>query len=431
MAVPNGSSKPHLLRILGVGFGIAVVVGGTVGSGILLTPGLIAAQLRSSWLIMAAWTMGGIFAFFCTQAVVELGTALPQAGGWLVFSRRAFGPYGGFLVGCCDWMMQSSSIAYLGAAFSEFAADFAPALRTHERLVAAACLIVLTMLNWLGLRTGSRTQQITSVIKTLGLLLLVAACFLMSPKLAPGHVAVSQTLLHLPPIIALLAILAALQPIIISYDGWYSAIYFTEEDEDPTRNLPRSSFIGLLASAAIFLLVNAALLHLFSIDVLAASQSPAADAAGLLFGNAGKVAILILAMLTVIGAINATILIAPRILFAMARYGFMPESIAAVNSGGTPGPALFLTSAIAIVQVLSGGYVTLVAVTAILCVAIYLSGFLSLFVLRVREPNLPRPFKMWGYPFTNLAITIGTAGFLVAAIIGDLIFTSPSRRSTA
>ncbi len=119
-------SKGHLLRILGVGFGIAVIVGNTIGSGILLTPGDVAGQLRSPWLVISVWTMGGIFAFFCTQAVTELGTALPLAGGWLVYSRRAFGEYGGFLVGCCDWMMQSAAMAYLAVAFSEFAGDLGP-----------------------------------------------------------------------------------------------------------------------------------------------------------------------------------------------------------------------------------------------------------------------------------------------------------------
>ena len=126
--------KGHLLRILGVGFGIAVIVGDTIGTGIFRTPGEIAGHLGSYDLLIAAWVLGGVYAFFCTLAVTELGTMLPLAGGWYVYSRRAFGNYGGFVVGCCDWVMQSVAIGYLAVAFGEFAAEFQPALRGHGQV---------------------------------------------------------------------------------------------------------------------------------------------------------------------------------------------------------------------------------------------------------------------------------------------------------
>ncbi len=417
--LPATRSKGRLLRILGVGFGIAVVVGTTIGSGILLTPGEIAAQLRNPWLVYAVWVLGGIFAFVCTLSVTELGTMLPQAGGWFVYARRAFGEYGGFLVGCCDWMMESAAIAYLAAAFGEFAAGFAPALRDRQKLLAAACLIVLMLLNWLGVRAGSRAQEVTSLIKALALLALVAACLVLSPTSLPAAVP-QRSLLHLPPGAVLIALIAALQPIIATYDGWYGAIYFAEEDEDPARNLPRSSILGVLACGAIFLLVNAALLHVLSIDRLAASRLPAADAAGLIFGVHGRQLILLVSMVAAVSTINACLLITPRILFAMGRDGLLPAWLTQVNSGGTPSPALLLCTAISLGLVLTGSFDTILAMTAILYVAVYLSGFISLFVLRAREPDLPRPFKMWGYPWTNLAISLGAGAFLVAAIVGDL-----------
>jgi APA family basic amino acid/polyamine antiporter len=417
---PGTRSKGHLLRILGVGFGVAVIVGNTIGSGILLTPGEIAAHLRNPWLIFAAWSAGGVFAFFCTQSVAELGTMLPQAGGWFVYARRAFGEYAGFLVGCCDWMVQSAAIAYLAAAFGEFAADLAPALQGHTKATAVACLIALMLLNWLGLRAGSRVEEITSLTKALALIAFVVVCFLVSPRAVPSTTVASESLLQLPPLGLLIAIVLALQPIIVSYDGWYGAIYFTEEDEDPARNLPRSSIIGVLACGAIFLLVNAALLHVLPIDKLAASRMPAADAATLIFGGRGRVVILVISLITAISTINASLMITPRILFAMARDGLMPDSITSINSGGTPSGALLLCTAASIGLVLSGSFETLVAMAAILFVAVYMSGFLSLYVLRVSQPELPRPFKMWGYPWTNLAICLGTGAFLAASIIADL-----------
>src|SRR5882724_11697904 len=142
--------RGHLLRILCVGFGIAVIVGSTIGSGILRTPGEIAAHLGNSGLIIAVWIIGGVYAFFCTLAVTELGTMLPQAGGWYVYSRRAFGEYGGFLVGCSDWVMQLTAVAYLAIAFGEFIAELQPALRGDVKLIAIAILGFLTLLNWLG-----------------------------------------------------------------------------------------------------------------------------------------------------------------------------------------------------------------------------------------------------------------------------------------
>ena len=413
-------SKGHLLRILGVSFGVAVIVGNTIGSGILLTPGEVAAHLHNSWFVIAVWSMGGVFAFLCTQAVSELGTMLPLAGGWFVYARRAFGQFGGFLVGCGDWMVQSVAIAYLTVAFGEFAAGMQPALLGRTKLVDVACLVVLMLLNWLGLRAGSRVQQISSLTKALALISFVVACFVVTPRAAPSSVVVPQSLPQIPLSGLLVALIVALQPIVVSYDGWYGAIYFTEEDENPAKNLPRSSLLGVLACAAIFLLVNAALLHVLSIGRLAASQMPAADAAELIFGVHGRNMILLVSLVTAISAINASLMITPRILFAMARDGQMPGWITWVNSGGTPAGALLLCTAVPIALVLSGSFTALVAMDSILFVAVYLSGFLSLFVLRAREHDYPRPFKMWGYPWTNLGICLGAGAFLVASIIADL-----------
>lgn len=410
--------KGHLLRILGIAFGIAVIVGGTIGTGILRTPGEVAAGLHSSGLVMAVWVTGGLYAFFCTLAVTELGTMLPQAGGWYVFSRRAFGPYGGFLVGCSDWIMQSTAVAYLAVAFGEFVVELQPAFQGNVKLIAVAILVLLTLLNWLGLRAGSRTQEITSLAKVLALLAFVVACFTISPSSAPTAPQVSINALAHGGL--LLALVGALQAVIITYDGWYSAIYFTEEDEDPARNLPRSSIAGIVACIAVFLLVNAALLHVLSLPQLAASKMPAADAAMAVFGGRGKQFILIVSMVAAISTINALILITPRILFGMSRDGLLPRQVTTVNAGGTPSLALFLGSAMAIALALSGSFETLIAIASFLFVAVYLSGFCALFVLRVREPNLHRPFKLWGYPWTNLAVLLASAAFLVASVLGDL-----------
>jgi APA family basic amino acid/polyamine antiporter len=411
--------RGHLLRILGVGFGIAVIIGNTVGAGILRTPGEIAGQLQSSGLVMAVWIVGGLYAFFCTLSVTELGTMLPHAGGWYVYSRRAFGEYGGFVVGCSDWIVQSTSLAYLAVAFGEFAVELNPALRGNVKLIALTALGLLTLLNWIGLRTGSRTQELTSLIKVLALVGFVVACFVIAPHAASSATAAPASF-AMPRAGLFLAILLALQPIIITYDGWYGAIYFTEEDEDPARNLPRSSLAGVVACIAVYLLVNAALIRVLPLAHLASSQMPAADAAMIVFGSRGKELILIVSLVAAISTINAVMLVMPRILFGMSRDGLLPSGVASVNRGGTPTAALFLGTAVAATLVLSGSFEKLIAMASFLFVAVYLSGFCSLFVLRAREPNLPRPFKVWGYPWSNLGVLLVSAAFLVGSVVADL-----------
>jgi APA family basic amino acid/polyamine antiporter len=409
-------SEGHLLRIVGVSFGIAVGIGSTVGSGILRTPGQVAAQLHSPWLILVVWVLGGVYALLGTLSVTELGTMLPREGGWYVYSRAAFGEYPGFLVGCCDWMMQIVAMSYLAVAFGEFTASLQPGLAPHIKLLAVGCVVILTVLNWLGLRAGSRAQEFTSLIKALALVAFVVACFVVSPKATgPAEVGVL-----IPRGGILLALVIAMQAVIVTYDGWYSAIYFMEEDRDPVNNLPRSAIGGAIASIAIFLLVNAALLHTLPMSQLAASQVPAADAAMLAFGSHGKQIILVISMITVVSTINSLLLVAPRILFALGRDGLLPRWIASVNSGGTPAGSLLVGALITIALVLSGSFETLIAIASILFVAVYMSGFVAMVRLRVKQPELPRPFKMWGYPWTLLGVLLVSAGFLIAAVIGDL-----------
>jgi APA family basic amino acid/polyamine antiporter len=418
-------TKRHLLRILGVGFGIAIIVGGAIGSGILRTPGLIAAQLGNPVIIIAVWVVGGIYAFCCTLSAIELGTMLPQAGGWYVYSRRAFGEYVGFLVGSIDWIAQAVSLAYVAAAFGDFAAELQPSLRGYVTLVSVAIVIVLTLLNWLGIRAGSRMQELTSLIKTLALIAFVVACFMIPLQGAIGVVAPPASG-PAPKGGVLLGMLLALQGIIVTYDGWYFAIYFTEEDKDPAKNLPRSSILGVLTCLGVYVLLNIALLHVLPMNKLTSSDVPVAEAAMAIFGARGRQFILILAMVTVISALNATQLLSCRILFGMARDGWLPRWVASVNSGGTPTSALLLVSLASIALILSGSFEKLIAIASFLVVVLYLSGFSALFVLRVREPALPRPFKAWGYPWTNLGVLLASAAFLVATIVGDLkdaIFT--------
>jgi APA family basic amino acid/polyamine antiporter len=413
-----GSRSGRLLRILGVGFGIAVGIGNTIGGGILRTPGEVASYLGNGWLIFVVWLLGGIYALLCSSSVTELGCMLPRAGGWYVYSRRAFGEKAGFVVGCCDFTVQSVANATLAVAFAEFVGELLPQFAGQVRLLGSMALASLAILNWIGLKSGSRAQEITSLLKALGLIALVIAAFTVSVK--PGAVALlpNNSIFH--PRSIFFGLMLALQGVVVTYDGWYAPIYFVEEDRDPAKNLPRSMIGTALSCIAIFLLLNAALYHVLHVDRLAGSQIPVMDAAMLLFGSYGKKIILLIAVVAVVSSANAGLMFTPRILFSMSRDGLLPGNVASVNRGGTPSLALFLCAAVSIALVLSGSFDTLIAIGSILFVAVYLSGFASLLALRRSEPDLARPYKAWWYPWSTVIVLLASAGFLLGSVIGDL-----------
>jgi APA family basic amino acid/polyamine antiporter len=405
-------SNGRLLRLLGVGFGIAVTIGGTVGVGILRTPGMVAAQLESYGPIVLVWILGGLYSLLGTVSVCELGTALPSAGGWYVYARRALGEYAGFVVGWSDWIAQSASLAYLATALGEFTVALVPALSGAHKAIATFTLALFAFLQWRGLRSSSRVQELTSLAKGLAFLAFVGICFVAAPP-ASEPKAASFDLFRVVPFVL------ALQAIIVTYDGWYSAIYFTEEDRDPGRNLPRSALGGVLATLVIYLLVNFALLHVLTVSEIAGSTLPAAAAAARIFGGRGGDVITLLSLISLFSILNAVLLLATRIAFAMSRDRLFFGAASMVNPRGTPTFALLFTTLCAVVLVASGTFERLVAIAAFFFVVVYVSGFVSLFVLRRREPGLPRPFRAWGYPWTTGVALAGSLLFLVGNGVSD------------
>jgi APA family basic amino acid/polyamine antiporter len=401
-----------------VGFGLAVGVGNTIGTGILRTPGEVASYLGHGWLIFVVWLLGGVYALLCSSSVTELGTMLPIAGGWYVYSRRAFGERAGFVVGCCDFTVQAVANAYIAVSFGEFLGELLPMFAGHATLVATSAMGALTLLNWIGLKAGSRAQEITSLTKALGLMAIVVAAFTIRVPASAVAALPVYSFAHAHGIF--LGVMLALPGVIVTYDGWYAPIYFVEEDEDPAKNLPRSMIGTALACIIIFLLVNAALFHVLHMEHLAGSQMPTVDAAMLLFGGYGRQIILLIAVIGLISCLNAGIMFVPRILFGMSRDGLLPAQIASVNKGGTPSIALFLCAGVSTALVLSGSFDTLIQIGSILFVTVYLSGFVSLMVLREREPQLPRPYKAWWYPWTTVLVIIASTAFLIGAVVGDL-----------
>jgi APA family basic amino acid/polyamine antiporter len=207
--------------------------------------------------------------------------------------------------------------------------------------------------------------------------------------------------------------------VITTYDGWASPVYFAEEFSQPERDLPRSLIGGVLAVSALYLLINAALLHVLPLPLLAGSPLPAALAAEALVGPTGGAVITAVALLALLGLINTVVMAAPRILLGLGRAGLLPALTTTVNDGGTPSIALLLTSGTGALLVLAGSFERLLSLGAVLYVALPLAGIASLLVLRWREPELHRPFRCWAYPLPPLLVGAVSVAFLVGMAVND------------
>jgi APA family basic amino acid/polyamine antiporter len=408
-------TQGHLLRVLGVGFGLAVIIGNTIGAGIFKAPGAIAEQLPAPTPFLLVWVAGGLYAFLGAISVAELGTMIPRSGGQYVFSRYALGEYAGFIVGWSDWISSCGSTAAVSLVIGTFAGALFPSLQGRAVVIAAGVAIVFALLQWRGIVWGSNIQNITSLLKALAFLALIAAAFIFGGN---GSLTSSQT--SAMPVITMTAIVVSLQAAIYTYDGWAGVIYFSEEVENPGRDIPRALFGGVLAIAAIYLSVNLALLYVLPISGIAGKEFAAGQAATVIFGRYGDMIFRCLTIVSMLSGINALHLMATRVVFAMSRDGLLTSKAAVVNEGGTPTVSLLLSALVALLFIVFGEkFETVITVLAFFFVVNYILSFVSLFVLRYREPDKPRPYRAWGYPVTPALALIGSVLFLALAIRAD------------
>ena len=411
-AAPSGG----LMRVLGIGFGLAVIVGSTLGIGILRTPGLVARELGSPGSIVLVWLVGGVYTLLGSVCLAELGTALPQAGGYYVYARRTFGDTVGFAVGWTDWLTYCAVLGYVSIGIGEFSTVLLHLPDPAGKGIAIAALISFTALQWAGVRVGSQFQQVTTALKSLAFLALGVACFIHAARSAALVTGAPPPTPNRP---ALFGIVVALQSVVITYAGWQSALYFAEEDRDPRRTLPMSMIGGVLSVIVIYLLVNLALLAVLPLPALSQSTLPAAVAAQVVFGGRGNQIITLLSLVSLLPLINAIMMIGTRILFAIGRDGLLWRGSAVVSERGTPTRAALVTTGVAVALILSGTFQKLVAVASFFLAANYCVCCLALIVLRRREPLLARPFRAWGYPWSARIVLAGAALFLVGVLVGD------------
>jgi APA family basic amino acid/polyamine antiporter len=439
---PATSHAPSgkLLRVLGVGFGLAIAIGATVGVGILRNPGAVAARLGSYWPIMLAWMLGGVYSLLGANYLAELAAMTPKAGGFYVHAHRAFGNYGGFIVGWSDWANNTLAGAYIAVVFGEYAAGlFMPGQPYGRTICSVGVLAVIAGINMIGVRSGSGVQKLTSLLKAVALLSFVAVCFIYGGHAASAAAAEPEAVVNMHGLFSgLIAFVLAFQVILGTYDGYYNPIYFAEEDTDPARNIARSMFGGIALITVIYVLVNAALLYVLPMSKLAASTFAGGDAMALIFGERAGQIVTVLALLSLIGIINAVMMSTPRIMFALGRDGLFTTKADEVNRGGTPAIALIITAICTIVLASVGTFELLLAIGQFLVVFMMIVLIAALFVLRRREPDAPRPFRTWGYPYTpalmlicGVLLFVGyciSAPFPSAIAAGALLVSYPAFR---
>jgi amino acid transporter len=401
--VASREPRGQLLHILGVSFGIAVAIGGMIGAGILRTPSLIATEVPYAGLILALWAIGAAHAALEANVVSELCTAIPRAGGFYVYAHRAFGDVGGLVVGWTTWIARIASAAALSVAFADFLALLWPEAGRHTVLVAIAMLVVVYGLNIVGLREGRAFQQATSLVKTLALAAFCIVAFVAAPSRPPDMAAMA-------PALGWMGIIAAYQSIVGAYAGWYEPVFFTEENADSGRSVPRAMFTSLAIASVLYLAINAALLHALGTAGVAHGALPYTTILAQVAGRTTGALFAAGAMFVVVSCANAGIMSSPRILFALARDGLLPSSLLSVNTGGSPYVAFVMTAVCAILLTLTGSFGMLFGMIGTLGVASFILTIASIFVLRRREPGLERPWRAIGYPWLPaLVLTLDTA----------------------
>lgn len=412
--IATAASRGHLLAVLGVGFGIAVTIGNAVGAGILRTPGVIAAHLQTFWPFLIVWIAGGLYALLGANALAELGTLVPRSGGQYVFVRHGLGDYPGFVVGWSDWISTCGTTAAVAIVVGEYTVSLFPGARTQQ-VVALSVVAVLTIVQWLGIRAGGAVQNVTSVLKGLALVLFIVACLWLGTRLpwTPTVVATDRDGS------LLVAFILSLQSVIYTYDGWSALIYFSEEVKDYGKSIPRAMMTSVVTITVLYLLINIAFLCVVSLPTIAGSNFAAGVVAERLFGMEGQALLRAMVIILLLSAVSSNVLMAPRVVYAMAKDGLFWRGASEVNRGGTPDVALLISSLLAAGFIVTGTFETVIAKLAFFFVANYTLSFLALFMLRRREPDAPRPYRAWGHPYTTGLAVLASVAFLIGAVASD------------
>lgn len=386
------TDKGHLLRVLGLVFGLAAVVGGVIGQGILRAPGVVAQADSSVAVLLGLWMLGGLLSLVLALPFAELGSAIPSAGGGIDYAGRAFGPMMRVFFGWLSLVAWISALAMVTYVVGEFLVRLGVGGGAIDpAILSTGCLALFFCINALGTRVAGTVQIGFAALKGALLIGLVVALFAQSPSNTPP-----------PPMPegagTLVAYATALMLIIGACNGWSALVNYGEEIENPGRAIPRSLFGGIIAVSALYILVNAAMFHVLPPAALAASDFAAADAAKDVFGESGDLVFTAFGVISVGAIANMILMTTTRVAFAMARAGILPQRLAGVSARGVPLGAMTGVALASAAFILSGTYLALASTSTSLAQGTYILVTLSAIVLRRKEPDLLRPFRIPAFP---------------------------------
>jgi basic amino acid/polyamine antiporter, APA family len=420
----RGASE--LVRGLGLWSAMAAVVGVVIGQAIFLVGSEVARDTGSAALSIAAWIVGGLLALCGALSLAELGAAMPRAGGMYAYLNRGLGPAWGFLYGwTSSTIVETAACAAIAAGFIRLVGFLVPAantplfsfhipgpfqVKTYEfafttaQPLAAGVIVLVTAINYLSVRSGGRIQLLTSSLKVLAIVALVALGFVLQrgsfASLPPRSTAIGAGTAS--------AFLAALVPVMWAYSGWHLLGAAGEEVENPGKNVPRALVYGMLAVMALYVLANWVYVRVLPFPSVAQSSHVASDVFEMLVGEGGAKWLTIAMMISALGTLHINVLTAARIPFAMARDGLFFRFAKRVEPTlRSPSGGLLFVGGVTALLALSGTYeelfsLVIFALWIFLCLSV-----VALIRLRKTEPLLPRPYSTWGYPWTPILFLVG------------------------
>jgi APA family basic amino acid/polyamine antiporter len=412
-------SRTELTRRLSLGDSTAIVVGMMIGGGIFLVPNLVARSVPSMPMVMGLWMFAGAVSLIGALACAELGAAFPATGGQYVFLREAYGPAAAFL---CGWSLftvaRTAQVAWLAVVFSIYVGYFVPLGHLASQLLSLGALAGFAWVNYRGVKLGAVIQNTFTITKVAGLLTIVVAALFLGGRAGPHP---GPTPVPPVPDVTFSAFGVALIACLLSYDGWVQLSFVAGEIRDPKRNVMRALSLGTLTVAAVYLLANLAYMHVLSISEIAASEHIGADAAARVLGGAGGSLVSLLILISVVGSLNGCFLTSPRVYFAQAADGLFFRRFADVHPvHETPGFAIIAQAIWSAALLLTGSYESLIDYALFGIWIFYGLMIAAVIVLRRKRPDLPRPYRMWGYPVTPVLFLLITLWFLV-----NMLMTRP------
>jgi APA family basic amino acid/polyamine antiporter len=412
--VAPGSSLP---RTMGLWSAVAVVIGTTIGSGIFRTPASVADRLPGPLPVFAIWIVGGLLAICGALTLAEISSAYPNTGGIFDFIRRGWGRLPAFLFGWAELaIIRAASLGAISTTFAEYtlrAVGHDPGVepfKEYVHYIAATAILVTAAFNYVGMRSGSMVQNLTTMAKYFGLLVVIV--FALALGLPQNGVS------HFTPAVpsgsfGMTAFGLALVSVLWAYDGWADLTFISGEIKDPRRTLPRALIIGTCAVIGIYLLANIAYLAVMPIDEIRASKLVAADVASRVLGATGVVFVAITVMISTFGTLNGSILTSPRVFYAMADEGMLFKQFRAVHPRfQTPHLAIALTAGLGVIFVMLREFEDLAETFVTAIIPFYALGVVSIFALRKRadyDPQFRTPF----YPLTPILFASAIVYLLV------------------